>query len=168
MLHSRSTSSTCRVSVLILYMLMRSGGLFNFLANMGPRLRRLSLCGPLWEEKDVYVCFQGQHLARLADACPALESFELPGELSGPGILYLMRKCTNLKHLKLKFVDLSSLEEISKMSHRLTSFDLLFFAIGNQAFKMGNGGAGDDVYKLIEKQMEANRARAQIPIPICI
>ena len=49
------------------------------------------------------------------------------------------------------------------MSHHVTSFDLLFFAIGDQAFKMGNGGAGDDVYKLIEQQMEANRARAQFP-----
>ena len=130
---------------------------------MGPRLRRLSVLDQCWGVEPFFEYLSKQEPTRLTDAWPALESFECPGHVHHPGMLYLMRRCTNLKHLKLKFVDLSSLEEISKMSHHVTSFDLLFFAIGDQAFKMGNGGAGDDVYKLIEQQMEANRARAQFP-----
>lgn len=146
------------------------GPFLNAMRKMGPRLRKLSAhlyhAGPRSRRY-----LEDGDLMGIADACPALESFEIFGisfsrnrylpVLNSNGVVHhILLKCHNLKCLKLPGLDIGSLQEISQMPHNLTTFELDHAFENGHHHDIGKGGQGDVFFEAIQKQIVANKARA--------
>lgn len=138
-----------------------------FVTAIGARLRRLSMVGLLQQH------FRIDDWMAVADTCPNLERLE---NWTGGGLVVgldsfetalpnLLRKCTNLRHLKLcRIWRISVLHEISKVPHHLMSFQ--FERVSIDAFnwisaRLGDDGAVDAAFAVIEEQMTRNRDMIQ-------
>lgn len=135
----------------------------------GPRLRKFSVRLHCNGSRD-RACLDDGDLMGIADACPALESFEVLGiypanrrwpVLNSNSLVHdIMPICQNLKCLKLSGLETGSLQEISQIPHNLTTFELdhVFENGGHQV--VGTGGQGDAFFQIIQQQIAANKARA--------
>lgn len=98
----------------------------------------------------------------IANACPALESFECTGTLCfhlDPVILHLVRAYTNLHTLKLLHLERSVVERISQMPHRLTTFEVRHIMPYVDRALYARLLAFFHLYEMILQLTQANRAQ---------